>query len=261
MTKLPFPRTRGYGRGSFHVQPHPKAAFLALPPDASTEVFMREVDDEVRRDQVTEFWRRWGKVLIGAIVLGLAAFAGFLHWQHRQREAAGLEGERMQAAFEQLSQGQVKQAEPEIAALARSDNGAYRALAKFTQADILLQRQDTRGAARRFAEVAGDATIAQPFRDLALIRQTSAEFGTLRSQVVIERMRPLAVTGGAFLGSAGEMMAASQLQLGQRAAAGQTFSRVAGDTAVPESIRQRAVQMAGVLGADAPVMKQDSTPR
>ena len=80
-------------------------------------------------------------------------------------------------------------------------------------------------------------------------------------ELVIERMRPLAVTGGAFLGSAGEMMAASQLQLGQRAAAGQTFSRVAGDTAVPESIRQRAVQMAGVLGADAPVMKQDSTPR
>ena len=244
---------------------------MALPPDASTEVFMREVDEEVRRDQVAQFWRRWGKVLVAALVLGLAAFAGFLYWQNRQREAAGLQGERMQAAFDQLSQGQVKQAEPEIAALAKSDNGAYRALAKFTQADILLQRQDLRGAAQRFAEVAGDATIAQPFRDLALVRQTAAEFGTLRPQVVVERMRPLAVTGGAFLGSAGEMMAVSQLQLGQRAAAAQTFSRIAGDAAVPETIRQRAVQMAGVLDADAPATnqagpnqaapKQDSTSR
>ena len=229
---------------------------MALPPDASTEVFMREVDDEVRRDQVADFWRRWGKVLIAAVVLGLAAFAGYLYWQNRQQQAAGLQGEQMQTAFEQLAQGQLKQAEPKIAALAKSDNGAYRALAKFTQADILLQRRDLRGAAQRFGEVAGDPSIAQPFRDLALVRQTAAEFGTLRPQVVVERMRPLAVTGGAFLGSAGEMMAVSQLQLGQRAAAAQTFSRIAGDAAVPETIRQRAVQMAGVLDADAPAPNQ-----
>lgn len=228
---------------------------MALPPDASTEVFMREVDDEVRRDRVTQFWRRWGKLLIGAVVLGLALFAGFLYWQHRQREAAGLEGERLQAAFDQLTQGQLKQAEPTIAALAKSDNGAYRALAKFTQADLLLRRRDERGAAARFAEVAGDASVAQPFRDLALIRQTAAEFETLRPQVVVERMRPLAVPGGAYLGSAGEMMAAAQLRLGQRGPAAQTFGRIGADATVPESIRQRAVQMAGVLGADAPATK------
>ena len=234
---------------------------MALPPDSSTEVFMREVDDEVRRDRMAEFGRRWGVPIIGAVLLALAAFGAFLYWQHRQREAAGLEGERMQAAFDQLANTQVKQAEPGIAALATSGKGAYRALAKFTQADILLQRQDLRGAAQRFAEVAGDTSIAQPFRDLALVRQTAAEFDALRPQVVVERMRPLAVPGGAYLGSAGEMMAAAQLRLGQRAAAAQMFSRISSDTTVPESIRQRAVQMAGVLGAGAPVTKQDSTSR
>lgn len=239
---------------------------MALPPDSSTEVFMREVDDEVRRDRMTQFWKRWGIALIAAVILGLAAFAAFLYWQHRQREAAGLQGEQMQAAFDQLATGQVKGAEPKIAALANSDNGAYRSLAKFTQADILLQKQDLRGAAQRFAEVAGDATVAQPFRDLALVRQTAAEFETLRPQVVVERMRPLAVPGGAYLGSAGEMLAVAQLRLGQRAAAGQMFTRISSDTTVPESIRQRAVQMAGVLsagvqGAGAPTPKQDSNSR
>lgn len=233
---------------------------MALPPDASTEVFMREVDDEVRRERMTEFWTRWGKVVAGAVLLALVAFGGFLYWQHRQKTAAGVEGERMQSAFDQLAAGQLKQAEPTLKTLAASDRGAYRALAKFTQGDILLNRQDLRGAAALFGQVAADTSLAQPFRDLALIRQTSAEFDSLRPQVVVERMRPLAVTGGAYLGSAGEMMAVAQLRLGQRAAAAQMFGRIAADRTVPESLRQRAVQMAGALGVDAVPATQGSRP-
>ena len=82
---------------------------------------------------------------------------------------------------------------------------------------------------------------------VALIRQTSAEFDALKPEVVAERMRPLAVAGNPWLGSAGELMAAAYLQQGRRDLAGQVFARIAADTQVPASLRQRAVQMAGVL--------------
>ncbi len=224
---------------------------MALPPNANAEVFMREVDEEVRRDRMTQFWTRWGKVAIAAIVLGLAVLAGVLYWQHRSREATGAEGERLQAAYDSLGQGRIDKAQPALAELAASDRDVYRALAKFTEADIILQRNDLKAAAAKFAEVAADTGQAQPIRDLALIRQTAAEFDTLKPQVVVERMRPLAVPGGAWLGSAGEMMAVAQLRLGQKAQAGQLFARIARDEGVPGSIRQRAVQMAGLLGVDA----------
>jgi len=224
---------------------------LALPPNANAEVFMREVDEEVRRDRMTQFWTRWGKVAIAAIVLGLAVLAGVLYWQHRSREAAGAEGERLQAAYDSLGQGRIDKAQPALADLGASDRDVYRALAKFTEADIILQRNDLKAAAAKFAEVAADTGQAQPIRDLALIRQTAAEFDTLKPQVVVERLRPLAVQGGAWLGSAGEMMAVAQLRLGQKPQAGQLFARIARDESVPGSIRQRAVQMAGLLGVDA----------
>ncbi|GAA3696695.1 tetratricopeptide repeat protein [Sphingomonas cynarae] len=224
---------------------------MALPPNANAEVFMREVDEEVRRDRMTQFWTRWGKVAIAAIVLALAVLAGVLYWQHRSREAAGAEGERLQAAYDALGQGRIDKAQPALAELAASDRDVYRALARFTEADIVLQRNDLKAAAAKFAEVAADTGQAQPIRDLALIRQTAAEFDTLKPQVVVERMRPLAVPGGAWLGSAGEMMAVAQLRLGQKAQAGQLFARIARDEGVPGSIRQRAVQMAGLLGVDA----------
>ena len=101
-----------------------------------------------------------------------------------------------------------------------------------------------------FAEVAGDDSLAQPWRDLALVRQTVTEFDTLTPNVVIERLKPLAVSGNAWFGSAGEMVALSYIKLGQPQLAAKLFSDIAKDESVPETIRSRAVQMAGGLGAD-----------
>lgn len=231
---------------------------MALPPTANADNFIREVDEEYRREQLTRFWTRWGKVAIAALVVALAAFGGWLYWQHRQHEAAGVEGERYQAAIDQLVAGNGAQAAPTLAELAASKNDGYRVNAIFTQADLLLQKNDLKGAAAKFASVAADTSVDETFRNLALIRQTAAEFETLKPEVVVDRMRPLAVPGSPWLGSAGEMMAVAQLRLGQRAAAGQLFGQIARDRDVPETLRQRAVQMAGVLGVDAVPATQGS---
>ena len=186
--------------------------------------------------------------IVAAVIAGLAAFGGWLYWQHRQAEAAGGQGEQLQVAYDALAAGNPNAAAAPLTTLKQSGGDGYRALAAFTQADILLQKNDAKGAAAKFAAVAGDASLAQPFRDLALIRQTSAEFDTVKPQVVIDRLRPLAVPGGAWLGSAGELLGAAYLKLGKRAEAAQTFQRISQDKQVPESIRQRAVQLAGALG-------------
>jgi hypothetical protein len=223
---------------------------LALPPKTD-EAFLREVDEELRRDQIAGFWTNWGIWVGVALVAALAALAGFLYWQHRQTEAAGVEGEQLQAAYDSLGANNVPAASKSLTELAGSNRDGYRALAMFTQADILLQKNDLKGAAAKFAAVAADTSLAKPFRDLALVRQTSAEYDTLKPQVVVERLRPLAVPGGPWLGSAGEMVGVAYIRLNQRAQAGTLFGQIARDTTVPETIRQRAVQMAGALGVDA----------
>jgi hypothetical protein len=222
---------------------------LALTPQNS-EAFRREVDDELRRDQLLTFWERYGRWTIAAIVLALAAFAGFLYWQHRQTEAAGVEGEQLQAAYDALGNSQPDQAAKTLAPIATGGSDGNRALALMTQADILLSKKQDKGAAATFAKVAGDASLAQPFRDLALIRQTVAEYDTLKPQVVIERLRPLAVPANPYFGSAGELVAVAYLATGRKDLAGQLFSQMANTETVPESIRQRAIQMAGSMGVD-----------
>ncbi len=222
---------------------------MALTPQ-NNEAFLREVDDELRRDQMMTFWERYGRWTIAGIVVALAAFAGFLYWQHRQTEAAGLQGEQLQTAYDALGNTQPDQAATTLAPIAASNRDGYKALALMTQADILLSKQQDKAAAAKFAGIVADTSIAQPFRDLALIRQTTAEFDALKPQVVIERLRPLAVAGNPYFGSAGELVAMAYLNSGRKDLAGQMFGQIAKDETVPETIRQRAVQMAGSMGVD-----------
>lgn len=223
---------------------------MALTPQ-SNEAFLREVDDELRRDEAMALWRRWGKLAIAVVVLALAVFAGWLWWQSHRETRAGEQGEQFASALDDLGSQRTDAAQPKLAALAESGSEGYKAMAVFTQADILLQKDDLKGAAAKFASIANDSGMAQPLRDLALVRQTSAEYDTLSPQVVIDRLRPLAVKGNPWLGTAGEMTAAAHLRMGRRDLAGRLYAEIARDEGVPPSIRQRAVQMAGVLGVDA----------
>ena len=213
---------------------------MAIPP-ATNQEFMREVDDELRRDRVTGIWTRYGRWIIVGVLAALALFGAYLFWRNYQENAAGREGEQLQAAYDALAAGRAADAAKPLDALAKSSSDGHRALALFTQADILLQRNDLKGAAARFAAIADDAALA--------------EYDTLQPQVVIDRLRPLAVPGNAYFGSAGEMVAAAYLRTGRRDLAGRMFGQVARDETVPATLRQRAVQMAGLLGVDAVVQK------
>ncbi|HWK36493.1 tetratricopeptide repeat protein [Sphingomonas sp.] len=232
---------------------------MALSPQ-SNEAFLREVDDELRRDQAIALWRRWGIAIVVAVVLGLAAFAGWLFWQSHREAKAGEQGITFNKALDELGNNRAAAAAPMLDQLAKDGTPGYAALSKFTLADIALQKDDLKGAAAKFAEVAGDGSAAQPLRDLALVRQTLAEYDSLQPQVVIDRMRPLAIKGKPFFGSAGEMTAVAYLRMGRKDLAGRLFGDLAKDEGVPSSTRQRAVQMAGVLGIDAVDTTEEKKP-
>ena len=221
---------------------------MAITPQ-NNDVFMREVDEELRRDEMVAFGRKYGVWIAALIVLFLVVLGGSLWWRHHKEVVAGRQGEQFQQALDSLGSGNMKAAEPTLAKLAQSSHDGYRAMAAFAQADLLLKKDDLKGAAAKFAAIANDGSLDKSFRDLALIRQTSAEYDSLDPQKVIARLKPLAVKGNPWFGSAGEMVAMAYLQQNKRAEAGKVFGEIAQDATVPDSLRQRAVQMAALLNS------------
>ena len=223
---------------------------MAVPTD-SGETFLREVDENLRRDQLRDFGRRYGGWLIAAVVLFLAAVGGWLYWQDRQRAAAAGNSEVLAQIYTDIGAGRMTNVPQRLDALAGDGKGAVRASALFTRAAVALEQRDRATATARFHEIAADEDLAPPYRDHGLIRATSLEFDALKPEQVIARMEPLAKAGNPWFGSAGELTAMALIKQGKKSQAGQLFAAIAADRQVPASIRARAVQIAGTLGVDA----------
>ncbi len=222
---------------------------MASSPPSDT--FIREVDEELRRDQLTDVWKRYGRWLLAAVVLIVAAWGGWIYWQSEQEKAAGLKGETFTQTLQKLEAGNLAAAEADLKKLRDSDNEAYRISARLTEAAVAQGKGDNKAAAKLYAGIAADTTVPQPWRDMALVRQTAAEFDSLEPGAVIARMKPLAAKGEPWFGSAGEMVAIAYLNQNRPDQAGKLFAEIGKDEQVPETIRSRAVQMAGALGVDA----------
>ena len=223
---------------------------MALPPDPA-ESFVREVDENLRRDQAQDFLKKNGPWIVGLILLLLAAAAGWLYWQDRQQKQAEADTERLNTVMSQVGSGQVAGTEPQLAALAKAEADGISAAARLTRAALALQKSDRKAAIDDYRAVMNEAGLAQPYRDLASVRLTALEFDTMKPDDVVARLKPLAVAGNPWLGSAGEMTALALLKQGKKDEAGRLFAAIAADNNVPDTIRSRAVQIAGTLGVDA----------
>jgi hypothetical protein len=224
---------------------------LAEQPPEITETFVREVDENLRRDQMRDFFKKNGSWLIAAVVLFLAASGGLIWWQSRQVQRSGAEVEKLAEIYKNIGSGNMAQAPQQLDGLSKSGSKAVRASALFARAALALQQGDAKLATNTYKSIADDSGLPDPYRHAALIRQTALEFDQLKPDEVISRLEPLARPGEPWFGTAGEMTALAMIKQGRKQEAGQLFAAIAKDNTVPETTRARAVQVAGTLGVDA----------
>ena len=212
---------------------------------------MREVDEALREDQLKDVLKKHG-VLIGvAVVALLLAFGGWLWWRDNQKAEAGEAGEQYMVALDKVEAGRLPQAYGDLELLARDAPGGTAAAAKLMQAGIVLEQGNRAQAGKLFAEVAADDDTPKPYRDLATIREVAVNFDSVPPETVIARLKPLATPGNAWFGAAGELVGAAYLKQGRNELAGPLFAQIAKDKTVPDTLRSRARQLAGLLGIDA----------
>jgi hypothetical protein len=191
---------------------------LALTPDTPNESFLREVDENLRRDRMEDFAKTYGKWLIAAVVFFLVAVGGYLFWQNKQKEKAAAQSEELTSIYNQVGNGGVEGAKKKLQPLESASN---------------------------------DGGIPDAYRNLALIRTTALEFDQMKGADVVARLAPLTKPGDPWFGSAGELTAMAYLKDGQKDKAARLFAAIANDKQAPDTIRNRAAQIAGTLGIDA----------
>lgn len=232
-------------------RPQSRSEQLAANKAAEDEVFFREVDEAVRQDQMAWAAKRFGIPLLAAILIGLAGFGGWLWWQSESEEDLEQRSEEMVRALDHLSADNLDTASKALdPVIADGSDGAATA-ARLLRAGIALQQGRRAEAVKLYAEVAADKAAPQPYRDLATIREIATNFDVMPPAKVVERLKPLAVPGNPWFGSAGELVGIAYLKQGKPDLAGPLFAAIAKDEKVPQTLRARSRQIAGLLGVDA----------
>lgn len=212
---------------------------------------MREVDEAVRQDEMADLAHRYGKPAIVIIVLGLLALGGYLWWDHTHKQKVNEWGEQFTVALDKVERGDLAAGDKALQPLGSDAGAGTSASARLMRGGIALEKGQRADAVKQFAAVASDKDAPRAFRDLATIRQVATGFDSMAPDQAVTLLKPLAVPGNPWFGSAGELLGLAYIKQGKPELAGPLFAAISRDKEAPESIRRRTRQLAGMLGVDA----------
>lgn len=207
----------------------------------------REIDEELRRENLQQLWSRFGVYVIGLAVLAVVATAAVMGWRQYQQHQRQAEGVRYAAALELAREGKNAEAGAAFAELAQGASSGLAPLARLEEAAAKAQAGDVSGAISVYDGLAADSSADPVFRDVATL--LSARYGLDKGdpQAIIARLQPLTNANSPWHGLALELTAVAELKAGDKAKARADFDLLAKDNTVSRGVRQRAAEMQAAI--------------
>ncbi|ESZ73334.1 membrane protein [Mesorhizobium sp. L103C119B0] len=213
----------------------------------SDDSFIREVNDEIRREKAQVLWDRFGPailVLAVLVVLGTAAFVGYRYWDETR---ANRSGDAFSQALKLANDGKSDESLTALEQLEKDGYGAYPLLARMRAATVKADKGDFAAAAADFDGVAADNAIPQGIRDMARLRAALllVDHGSFAD--VSSRVEALTADNNTLRHTAREALGLAAWKEGKTQDALKLFDQIAADDGAPRNARQRATLMSELI--------------
>jgi hypothetical protein len=208
----------------------------------------REIDEELRRDNLLKLWSRYGRYIIAIAVFALVVAGGIVAWRDHQLSERRAQSTRYAAALTLARDGKEADAVRVFAAIAR-EGGGYAILASFEGAALLAKSGDREAAAAAYDRIAAGSEFDPNLRGLAVLLSVMQRVPEADPHTTIDRLAPLTASGNPWRPSAIELTALARLKLEDKSGALDLFKSLADDPAAPQSLRARAAEMAVALAS------------
>ncbi len=216
--------------------------------DAAQEALFREVEEDLRAEQMQRLWKRYGGYVITAAAAVVAIVAGFEGWTAWQASVRAGEAERYFAADSVRERADPDPATRQLGALSDEGRTGYAALAALRRAEMLASEGRTTEAIVAYDALSAKGGAPQATRDLAAMLAALHALDVEDTVSVRGRLRPLTAEGNPWRPLAQEMLALLDLNAGDPAAARTTYQGLVSDPGIPDGVRRRAADMLAALG-------------
>ena len=205
-------------------------------PMSNSDGFISEVSEEVRRDRLYAFARKWGWLVVLVIVAVIGA-AAFIEWQKaRARAEAEAAGDALYAALE------VEDLASRADAIAELDTGGTegrRALQALFSASAAFEAGLTDEALAQLEALSTDGAAPQLYRELATLKWAIIGADTVEPATRADRLSGLTLAGGAWRLLAEEQIALIRLEEGEAEAARELLVAILADQeTTPDQLRR-----------------------
>ena len=209
----------------------------------SDSAAFHEVDEAVRKDELKEWWNRWGTWVVAGAVVAVVAVTALVGW--RQYDASQRAG--ASAAYS-AALAQIAQDKP--AALKAFEDQAknapepYRSLAALVAAQL---REPLEAQVTALLAVAPTLNSAE-LTDLANVIAAYKSIDSPRAEEMVAKLEPLAGPDRPFRLSVRELQAMLAVRKSDLKRARELWSEIAKDPQAPQAAAQRASAMLNFYG-------------
>lgn len=211
------------------------------------DVFLREVDEEVRREQLYKLWERYGLYFVAVAMLIVVGIGGVKWWQYRQATLAEAAGERYEAAARLASAGKAEDITKAFSGIIGDAPKGYGVLARLRVAGGLAASGKPAEALAQFEALAKDATVDQVLRDYAAVQAAMLRVDTAAWAEMETRLASLVAGTSPWRHMAREVQALAAIRAGKTDDARKHLEALLGERTLPPSMLERVQLMLTVL--------------
>ena len=219
---------------------------------SDTDSFIEEVSEEVRRDRLYGYMRKYGWIAVLAI-LALVGGAAYNEYSKAQERAkAQTAGDAILAALE-ADEPNARVAALEAVRGQDITQGA-KAVVSLMQAAEQGAADDAAGSQAALEKIAVDGSLPEIYRQIASFKAASQSDGSLSVEDRRIRLEALSAPGTSLRLLATEQLALIDIETADTEAALEKLQGIVVDAEVTAGLRQRATQLIIALGAEPEVL-------
>ncbi len=220
------------------------------------DALAREIDEELRREQIEKLWQKYGVYAIIFAVFIVAGVGGSKWLEASRKAASEAAGASYNTAISSLEAGKADEATKALQGITASGAGGYAQLAQLRLAGEALKAGKSAEALKLFDDLGKSSSTDKLLRGFAQLQAASIRTSDADFTEMQNRLNDLTAAESPWRANARELLGVAALKAGKTDEARKAFEQILAERNAPQSVVQRAQTLMGrIVAADLAAAK------
>lgn len=207
-----------------------------------TDAFIQEVDEDVKNDNMKEFFKRYGLLVVSVVVLAVSAAVSFDKFQNWKMVRNQRNTENYMLAAQGIAEAPEKTLES-LQNIVQNGDGIFRDFARLQIANVLFDMNKNDEALATLESLVADKSANEEARNVALVKVATYQVDNMSQDDFKALLEPLNNPEGSWWPVAQDLLALSALKNGDTVTARQIYQDLLKNKNLSENFRSKVQDM------------------